>query len=602
MSRCHHSDGPRNHPEIAHLILQCFGMVGRSSPGLAENLGLIMASRRSVSKSPSMIATVEHCSDLENGESAPAMRAPLPVPAVVPGAACGLLMLGLGVWGAARAGLRADEVATVEVARRTPGQILETITTIDAVFLPYYLFMHFWTRVFGDSELALRAPSIIAMAFAVGLTAELGRRLFDPVVGALAGLFMCLIPHVSRYAQEARPYAMSCLLAVVATLLLHRALAGPSARRWTGYGAAVLLLGGSHLLALTVLGGHAVAVAGQARRTGARPAVIWLATVAAAGAALLPLALLGAGQRDAQLNWVEPVTAARIAAAPGDVVGSVDTGWLLAGMALLALWWPRRRLVELAAWLAVPPAVVATASVLAEPLWVARYLLVVLPPLALLAALGVAGRGGPAGPPARGAAVTTGQGAAVTTPARGAAVTTGQGAAVTTPARGAAVTTPGRGAAVSATVRILIVVLVVAATAYPEQRRIRAGNPRQHPHYREVAGLIQDRQQPGDGIVYQGGWSKRAGVEHYLRGAARRPPDLLLRRSAADVDGLVAAEHTDPVAHVRGVPRVWLVVGAEPADPAAGKPALTALLHTGYDRIALWRMGFTTVALYQRRR
>jgi mannosyltransferase len=486
------------------------------------------------------------------------MHAPFPVAAVAPGVAAGLAMLGLGVWGAARAGLRADEVATVEVARRPPGQILEMIATIDAVFLPYYLFMHFWTQIFGDSEFALRLPSIIAMAFAVGLTAELGRRLFDPVVGALAGLFLCVIPNISRYAQEARPYAISCLLAVLATLLLYRALADPSARRWAGYGVVVLLLGAAHLVALTVVGGHAVAVAFRARRTGARPAWAWLTTVATAGAALLPLVFLGAGQRDLQLNWVEPVTAARIAAAPGDVVGSVDTGWLLAGMALLALWWPRRRLVEIAALVAVPPAVVAAASVVAEPLWVARYLLVVLPPLALLAALGLAGRDRPAGPSARGAAVT-------------------------------------------AAVRVLVVVLVLAATAYPEHRRIRSENPRHHPHYREVAGLILDRQQPGDGIVYQGGWSKRAGVEHYLRGAGHRPRDLLLLRSAADVDGLVAAERPDPVAYVRGVARVWLVVGAEPADPAAGKPVLAALLHTGFDRIGLWRMGFTTVALYQRR-
>jgi mannosyltransferase len=167
-----------------------------------------------------MIVPADRRDDVTIVEKVPARHAPFPVATVAPGAAGGLVMLGLGVWGAARTGLRADEVATVEVARRAPGQILEMITTIDAVFLPYYLFMHFWTQVFGHSEFAVRAPSIIAMGFAVGLTAELGRRLFDPVVGALAGLFLCVIPQISRYAREARPYAISCLLAVVATLLL----------------------------------------------------------------------------------------------------------------------------------------------------------------------------------------------------------------------------------------------------------------------------------------------------------------------------------------------------------------------------------------------
>jgi mannosyltransferase len=466
------------------------------------------------------------------------------LPALGPGTA----MLVLGGYGVTHRGLRSDEVATVEVASRSFGRIVETAGTIDAVLLPYYLFMHVWTALFGVSELAVRAPSVIAMAGAVGLTGELGRRLSGPVTGGLAGALLLLVPQISRYAQEARPYAISCLFAVLATLLLFRALDRPSGRAWAAYGVVVLLLGASHLVALTVVGGHAVAVVRQARGDGVRRTWPWLAAVAAAGAALLPLAMLGAGQRGTQLHWVDPLTAATAAALPGDLAGSPDTGWLLAGMALLGVRRRPGRLIDVAGWLVVPPAVVGLVSVLAEPLWVPRYLLCVLPAAALLAAVAVTG--------------------------------------------------PGRRSSVA---RVLLVLLVVAVTAYPEHRRIRSPHPGHEPDYRAVADLVRRAQQPGDGIVYQGGWSRRAGVEYYLRGAADRPADVLLHRPAADLGGLVAAEKPDPAAHVGRHTRVWLVVGGRHADPAVRKPVLTSLLHTRYDRAGLWHPGGTTVALYQRR-
>src|SRR5919202_2011119 len=79
------------------------------------------------------------------------------LPALVPG----VLMLVIGTVGATGPGLGWDEAATVDVAPRSVAQILATMHNIDAVFGPYYLFMHFWTGVFGTSELALRAPSIL---------------------------------------------------------------------------------------------------------------------------------------------------------------------------------------------------------------------------------------------------------------------------------------------------------------------------------------------------------------------------------------------------------------------------------------------------------
>ncbi|MDT5030285.1 MAG: mannosyltransferase, partial [Actinoplanes sp.] len=192
-------------------------------------------------------------------------------------------MLAVGLFRATGPVLSWDEVTTADVARRTGAQIWALIQNVDAVFGPYYFFMHFWTSIIGDSVLELRLPSIIMMAAAVGATAELGRRLFSPLTGFVAGLMLCLLPNISRYAAEARPYAFACFLSVLAVLLLHRALEQPGVLRWTGYGLAVLGLGLSHIVALATLGAHAAILAVHLRATRTwKVAAVWATAVAVA--------------------------------------------------------------------------------------------------------------------------------------------------------------------------------------------------------------------------------------------------------------------------------------------------------------------------------
>lgn len=130
-----------------------------------------------------------------------------------------------------------DEAATISGSRRPVGAILKLTTHQDAVHGPYYLLMHAVIAVGGTSETATRLPSLLAMCVAAGLTSVLGRRLArdsglpaPTVLGLLAGLALAAVPLTTRYAQEARPYALATLFAVLATYLLVRArqrAAGP---------------------------------------------------------------------------------------------------------------------------------------------------------------------------------------------------------------------------------------------------------------------------------------------------------------------------------------------------------------------------------------
>jgi uncharacterized membrane protein len=69
-----------------------------------------------------------------------------------------------------------------------------------------------------------RSPAIAGTTLVV---TALGRRLRDANTGLVAGLLFAILPVSSRYAQEARPYAVVLFAAALATLALIRLLAPP---------------------------------------------------------------------------------------------------------------------------------------------------------------------------------------------------------------------------------------------------------------------------------------------------------------------------------------------------------------------------------------
>lgn len=143
-----------------------------------------------------------------------------------------------------------DEGSTWWAAQLPDQDFLRLLEHQDAVLAPYYAFMRGWIQLFGDSEAALRAPSAIAMGLCAAVVALLGSRLVNRAVGLRAGLIFALLPAVSHYGQEARPYAFATLFAAASTLLLLRLRERPdSGVRAMTYAAAVVALGLTHLLA-----------------------------------------------------------------------------------------------------------------------------------------------------------------------------------------------------------------------------------------------------------------------------------------------------------------------------------------------------------------
>ncbi|MFC0005897.1 glycosyltransferase family 39 protein [Micromonospora siamensis] len=444
-----------------------------------------------------------------------------------------------------------DELATWSAATRPVGDLVRMAGTIDAVTAPYYLLMHGWLAGAGNSPTALRLPSALAVAGAAGLTAALGDRLFGPRAGLLAGLLFAALPGTSRYGQEARPYALAALLAVLATLQLVAALYRPAPSRWAAYAATVAALGLTHLLALGLLAGHGVAVLVARRQpttaTWRREAVRWLLTLLPAAALVTPLALLARTQHSRQLDWVDRARLADLAALPGGLTQSGVVGGLLVGLAALGAARGGRRAVLPAACLLAPVLLLFVAGRYV-PLWVPRYLALTVPFACLLAGAALAGVRLPAG---------------------------------------------------------LAVVALAGLLGLPDQAGIRRTHdwPRTaQVDYRGAARIIENGQQASDGVV----WSPRdgpllldVGTAYHL--GSRRPRDVLVVRDQRQRADLWADECDQPAGCLAGVERVWLVVAGRHDDPPAAVPgAKGAALRDGYAVRQVWHRPGLTIALLSR--
>lgn len=295
--------------------------------------------------------------------------------------------LALGLWKTGTPSLWTDELVTIDVARRSLQQIWKLLGHVDAVHGLYYVLMHVVVETAGFTPAIVRLPSVLATAAAAAGVAVLGRQLAGARTGLLAGLIYACTPVVSQYALEARSYASVTALAVLATWALVYALRRGSARWFALYAAALILLGALHLFAILLVGAHLLTLL-----LGGHPAAVrryWLVSVVAAGCALAPLAVVAAGQTGA-VEWIAFPDGAHLWRSVVGITGSVAATVLVAVVCVHSF--VRERAGELLRvalpWLAVPPAALLALSYV-EPVFVARYVLICLPALALLVAAGL---------------------------------------------------------------------------------------------------------------------------------------------------------------------------------------------------------------------
>jgi mannosyltransferase len=291
-----------------------------------------------------------------------------------------------------------DEGASIVIARSNWGDLWHVVAVREANMGLYYVLLHFWLAL-GNAEVTVRLLSVLPAALAVPTVYAIGRRVVGERCGVIAAVFLACNAFFVYYAQEARSYALVVFLVTLATLLFFIAVEEKrSAGMWVAYMVIASLAVYAHFFALFVITAHAVAFAlrGRTPHSSRRSGFLAFSGI---GALVSPLIFFIFTRNSGQLNWLDR---------PGlrDIV--TETLALAGGSRILALvyflavasaaWtfgrrWRARssqsfRDVLVVGWLLLPIGGSLLVSVV-SPIFIAQYLIVALPALALVGAIGV---------------------------------------------------------------------------------------------------------------------------------------------------------------------------------------------------------------------
>src|SRR5215212_201796 len=154
-----------------------------------------------------------------------------------------------------------DEAYAVDMADNSFIQILR-MSLSDGNPPLYYLLLHYWQWLFGDSELSVRMPSVLFGVFSVALIYKVGALLFGRVTGLIGALIMTLSAYQVHYAQEARTYSMMVFLALSSSYLFLRLFGGKNYWILAGYVLSSAALMYSHYHGIFIVFAQALFVLG----------------------------------------------------------------------------------------------------------------------------------------------------------------------------------------------------------------------------------------------------------------------------------------------------------------------------------------------------
>jgi len=125
-----------------------------------------------------------------------------------------------------RSALWLDEALTVDIARQ-PVRELQHFLRRDGAPPLYYFLLHFWMGIFGQSDLAVRSLAGVLSVATLPIAWVAGRRFGGRTVAWATLLLLASSPFAIYYATESRMYALVMFLTACGFLALERALRAP---------------------------------------------------------------------------------------------------------------------------------------------------------------------------------------------------------------------------------------------------------------------------------------------------------------------------------------------------------------------------------------
>lgn len=256
----------------------------------------------------------------------------------------------------------------------------------------YYVVLHFFIRIFGSSEIALRSVSVIFAVASVAIIFALGREMFDDETALAAAAIWAFNPLAVVFAHRARMYSMFIAVALAQLWMLLRVRERPSMARAVGCGVAGAALLYTHMAGGFFIGAEIAMLAREYLR-GRRNPIPWMA-IAVTLALFVPYVPVARSQSATLLagHWLDWI------GTPYEYPLAVKA-IALVGAGAIAVWFILGTKFEgnvdepmrwLSAWAILPALALGAGSIAIRPMFNLRYVAPSTAAIALVASAAVA--------------------------------------------------------------------------------------------------------------------------------------------------------------------------------------------------------------------
>ena len=145
-----------------------------------------------------------------------------------------------------------DEAASIDLSSQSISSIIGESPDHNHPPL-YFIILHFWMNLFGDSEVATRSLSALFGIASIILIYYVGSILFNRRVGLIAAFLSAISHYHIYYSQEVRTYSLLLLCSLLSYLFFVKILKEGKKWHYPCYFLSNLLLGYTHMFGLLII-------------------------------------------------------------------------------------------------------------------------------------------------------------------------------------------------------------------------------------------------------------------------------------------------------------------------------------------------------------